>query len=534
MFCYIKPRNGVFAFLFLGASHVIAASDLTTAEVYADGPPSPPLDGCTLNSILAPIWHVDAFKYEEDDGDGASTANFILSSRMIASQLKCFGRAEGRRQSVQGECISEDGKDLSTTQFSFGPSSRDLSIEPAWSCEGGDVRDPVNFVGNGTARLDIDCEWTECTVVESTRILVKLYEPLEISPNVPPPPPGHNTPGCSSRSKSPSWSIRDFTWHVGTTMSSGPPNPITGIPSITYLSFEAGSMKVKNEAIQQTFECVWQAFSEGSQVEPREIWSCNTYSEEEVKTPRHTYEDEISFRHISSENRLVLNQTWYCDDEGRDSPEKFHATGSIEVPRVDFPTQISQPSNFTIEGKLESHYEMEPDALELPNAEAARCTVVSLDAQRFFLIDPALQWPTNWEYNNSTTSQIANFNLFMRFPFQDDYYVCRVSGLELHPAEFDPERWWDCPPISQWDPQNLKDVGFNYNHDTAVLSVNATWTCDDMNGTPIYFHAYAMGNIGEPECNWDDTFQRQHCTFPALGTTSPPFSLPFTKLTLSS
>ncbi|KAI0522183.1 hypothetical protein F5B22DRAFT_643206 [Xylaria bambusicola] len=536
MLRHIRPCEGIFALLSLVSSHLVAATNLTTADIHANDPPPPLVDGCISNSFLAPVWAVDAFQYEEND-NGDSTANFILSSKVITNKLKCFGRAEGRRQSVQGECTNENERHKPSSQFLFVPSSRSLSIEPSWSCNGNDVREPTNFVGNGTTKLDIDCEWIECTLVNSTRILVKLHEPLEISPYIPPPPPGHSAPGCSSRSKSPSWSISEFTWYRGVTQYTTP-NPI-GFPPVTqYLGYEAGGMKVKNQAIQQTFVCGWQTWDEGTSVEPRENWWCNNYSEEEVKTARHTYEAEITFRHISSENKLLVNQTWYCDDEGRGSPEKFHATGSINVTGSSGGLFPGQPpttvSNYTIEGKLESHYEMEPYALELPNAQAARCTVTSLDAQRFFLVDPTSRYPTYWTYENRSYGVSGEFSLYLRFPFEDDDQVlCRVKGPELHPTKFDPERWWHCEMLSYGgDPMNVKALDFNYNRNTTILSINATWTCDDANREkPIYIHAFASGSIGDPVCHYDDYWTWQHCDFPALNITSPPFSLPFTNFT---
>ncbi|KAK5636232.1 hypothetical protein RRF57_011944 [Xylaria bambusicola] len=479
--------------LSLVVSRLVAATNLTTADIGANEPPPPLLDGCLSNSLPAPVWFVDAFEYK-DNYNGASTVNFILSSKIIANKLKCFSEAEGRRQSVQGECANEDEKHQSSSitrtddwawnfmlftvslvrfmkrtcnspdyarterrtaysacarvilsQFFFEPSSRNFSIECEWSRNGNGVRESANFVGNGTTKLEINS-------VNSTRILVKLHKPLEVPPYIPPSPPGHSTPGCSSRSKLPvwlKWNISEFTWYI---------------------------VKVKNQAIQQTFVCGWQTYAEGSLTQPRENWWCNGYSEEEVKPPKHTYEAEILFRHISKEEKLIVNQTWYCDDEDREAPEKFHATGSVTVESVTFPGNSLTPRNYVIEGKLELHYEMEPYALELPNAQAARCTVTSFDAQCFFLIGRKSETPTYWTYENSSTSVRGDFSLIMRFPFEgDDNIVCGVNGPELYPTKFEPERWWNCQMVT-WggDPMNIKALDFNYNRDTTILSINAT------------------------------------------------------------
>jgi hypothetical protein len=165
----------------------------------------------------------------------------------------------------------------------------------------------------------------------SVRILARLLKPIEVSPYIPPAPTGHDVPGCTARSGSPSWKISDLDWRTG-----GLNQTWTPVLFPQWYIRGAGMVRfnITNEANQQKYTCAWMSrYSETSNVTLEHsftspfltdltgVWfSCNVHSLYQDGNLTHNYETETSARLISAERRILINQTWYCDDEGSASP----------------------------------------------------------------------------------------------------------------------------------------------------------------------------------------------------------------------
>ncbi|KAI0864894.1 hypothetical protein F4860DRAFT_382768 [Xylaria cubensis] len=555
--------KSLFIWILTVASHLISASNID-ADIITDNSPPPPLTtGCLNNSLTAPTWTVDSFEYNE--GAGASTVNFILTSNTISDELSCLGRATGNDLSLDGECTNKDEKRGNSAHFTFDASTRDLSVEQSWVCDDNAARKPVKFVGIGSKRLVLGCESSECTSTDAIRIPAKLLEPIELLPYIPPAPPGHDSPGCSSLSRSPSWTISDFEWRTGgrnytwqSWVNSG-----TGIVGVGMVK-----LNITSRATQQTFSCIWHGQGQETSnvtvtnppsgtlpfpLDPGPAWyRCNTSSLNENQNRTHNYEVETVVRVISTEERLLVNQTWYCDDEDPASPTKFYAVATVELPALScrerpeiepdaadsFWSQAGTPvingsfctsSNFEIDGKIESRYAMEPYALELPNPEASKCTVLSMDPDKqYLLFDTAYVFRSHWWYFWRDGEPKGGFDLTILSFVTEHELSCSGFDSKLNPngTDFDPEFWFDCDfPISY--PTMIRSMKVNYNAHTDIVSVGISWTCDELTPqNPIVFTAFARGEISKPECA-DDSDGTTRCLFPATNN----IPLPFTNIT---
>ncbi|KAI1748696.1 hypothetical protein F4782DRAFT_515941 [Xylaria castorea] len=564
MFKILWRRKRSFVWILTVATHLISASNIVAADTTTDNGPPPPLaTGCLNNSLTAPTWTVESFKYEGDDKN--STVNFILTSNTIPEELNCFGQTTRHSLRIDGECTNEVGKHGYSAHFVFSASTRDLSVEQSWACDDNVAKQPVKFVGTGTKKLVVDCESSECISTDLIRIPAKLREPIELSPYIPPAPPGHDSPGCSSRSKYPSWTISSFEWRTGGrnyTWQSWVTSE-TGIVGVGIVK-----LNITSRATQQTFSCVWHSQGQETSnvtitgppsgvfpfpLDPGPAWyRCNTYSLNENENRPHNYEVETLVRLISTEERLLVNQTWYCDDEGPAYPTKFYAVGAVELPSLscrerpevepdaaDFPwSQAGTPvvngsvcvsSDFDINGTIESRYAMEPYALELPNPEASKCTVLSMDPDKqYLLLDTAYVFRSHWWYFWRDGEPKGGFDLTILSFVTEQELSCSGFDSKLNPngTDFDPDYWFDCSfPISY--PMMIRSMRVNYNAHTDIVSVGILWACDELSPkAPIIFTAFARGEISKPECA-DDSDGTTRCLFPA----SSNIPLPFTNIT---
>ncbi|KAI0466725.1 hypothetical protein F4859DRAFT_526404 [Xylaria cf. heliscus] len=326
-------------------------------------------------------------------------------------------------------------------------------------------------------------------------------------------------------------------------------------------------LNITSQATKQTFSCVWQ--SQGHEtsnvtiigppsgvfpfpLDPGADWyHCDTHSLNENENRTHNYEVETLARLISAEETLLVNQTWYCDDEGPVSPTKFHAAGAVKLPSLrcrerpevepdaaDLWAPAGAPivngsfcvgSDFNIDGNIESRYAMEPYALELPNPEASECTIISMDPDKqYLLVDTAYVFRSHWWYFVRDGEPKGGFDVTI-LSFVTEYELsCSGFDSRLNPngTDFDPEYWFDCsfPPSY---PGMIRSMKVNYNAHTNILSVGISWICDELSPEdPIIFTAFGRGEVSKPECA-DDSDGTTRCLFPAPSN----IPLPFTNIT---
>ncbi|KAI0879032.1 hypothetical protein GGS24DRAFT_496156 [Hypoxylon argillaceum] len=396
---------------------------------------------------------------------GISTVNFLLTSNTIDGQLDCFGQAEGNEQHIDGDCTSEDDDHQYSAQFGFDYPTRHLSIEQNWACDDNTVN-----ITNRANKQTFSCMWQGSG--KETSNVTNIDPPSGVAP----------------------WPL-----------------------------------------------------------DPGPTWyTCYTHSLDENVNLTHNYEVETTMRLISTEKRLLVNQTWYCDDEGSASPVKFYAVGAAALPSlkcrarpeiepdatqigfVPAGTPIINGSvclgpDLDIDGKIESRYAMEPYALELPNPEAPKCTVISFDPDKqYFLMDTAYVFRAHWWYFTRDGEPKGGFDVTIRNFVTDRELSCQGFDSKLNPnaTSFDPNYWFECSPSVSY-PNIFRGMKVNYNANTGILSVGMSWSCDELSpSNPIIFTAFGHSEISKPECA-DDSDGTTRCLFPA----SSNIPLPFTNTT---
>ncbi|TGJ84031.1 hypothetical protein E0Z10_g4718 [Xylaria hypoxylon] len=531
MFKVSRSRKGFFIYMLSVASHLIPSINAIATDVIADNGTPPVLTtGCLNNSFTAPTWSVESFNYKENIG--ISTVNFTLTSNMVDDELDCFGQARGHAQKVDGDCTSEDGEHQYSARFMFDPYTRNLFVDQAWVCNDNAAGAPVKFIGSGTKQLPSPCQLSECTLANAIRISAKLLEPIELSPVIPPAPPGHERAGCVSRSKSPSWAVsslewrtggRNYTWNAFGIISG------TGIAGMGMVR-----LNVTNLANQQTFSCVWQGKGhETSNVtiidppasvspwpsDPGPAWyRCDTHSLNEDGNRTHNYEIETSGIAMTKDLRLQRPQV------EPDAADNYVPAGTPIING-----SVCFGPDFNINRNIESSYTMEPYALELPNPEAPKCTVNSFDPDKqHFLLNTAYVFRAHWWYFEREGEPKGGFHITILSSVTERELGCSGFSSKLNPngTDYDPNYWFDCS-FSPSDPSFLRSMRANYNANTSSLSVVMSWSCGELRpGNPIFFTAIGRGEISKPECA-DDSDGTTRCLFPAANN----IPLPFTNIT---
>lgn len=138
--------------------------------------------------------------------------------------------------------------------------------------------------------------------------------------------------------------------------------------------------------------------------------------------------------------------------------------------------------DFDIDGKIESRYAMEPYALELPNPEAPKCTVISFDPDKqYFLMDTAYVFRAHWWYFTRDGEPKGGFDVTIRNFVTDRELSCQGfdSRLNRNATSFDPNYWFECSPSVSY-PDIFKGMKVNYNANTGILSVGMSWSCDEL------------------------------------------------------
>ncbi|KAJ8121795.1 hypothetical protein ONZ43_g1842 [Nemania bipapillata] len=139
-------------------------------------------------------------------------------------------------------------------------------------------------------------------------------------------------------------------------------------------------------------------------------------------------------------------------------------------------------SDFDIAGKTESSYAMEPYALELPNPEASKCTVISFDPDKqYFLMDTAYVFRAHWWYFWRDGEPKGGLDVTIRNFVTDRELSCQGFDAKLNPNStyFDPNYWFECSPSISY-PDIFKGMKVNYNAKTGNLSVGMSWSCDEL------------------------------------------------------
>jgi hypothetical protein len=184
----------------------------------------------------------------------------------------------------------------------------------------------TTFVGIGNTTLSQSCSGNPCTKATEVQVFASLRSPVALTPVMPPPPPGHDHPGCQRASQSPAWSISSFQWDTGAAQVY---LEEAIIPQ--YRPAYALHVGLTNTATGQNVSCVqlygtWaQANLSGSSYEAESFYSYGLDWQECVGTGEtnqyiNQYNTWTNVLLDPDSKRLYVDQTWYCDDDGPDHP----------------------------------------------------------------------------------------------------------------------------------------------------------------------------------------------------------------------
>ncbi|CAK7213090.1 hypothetical protein SBRCBS47491_001684 [Sporothrix bragantina] len=132
---------------------------------YSIEEPQPVPDGCTVSSLLHPVWMFSAFGYDQKkNSTGVENVNFDLILQtgnpgfqfpISISQGKPWGNS-----SSWYSCVIGNGGDDSPTlwpyecRFQYMPATKQLSIKANWYCSDIDAKHPVAFSGDSVTTVN--------------------------------------------------------------------------------------------------------------------------------------------------------------------------------------------------------------------------------------------------------------------------------------------------------------------------------------------------------------------------------------------
>ncbi|SPQ25342.1 10ad4140-b4d8-4dbe-bca9-5eb85a5bcc56 [Thermothielavioides terrestris] len=373
---------------------------------------------------------------------------------------------------------------------------------------------------------------------------------------MPPPPPGHDHPGCKRASGSPTWTVSGFRWDTGAVPVYNPDVPIQ-----QYRPGYALHLGLINPATGQNMTCVqtigtWaQANQSGSPYEmpfwglDKPLWQecVDTHWTNQFINNYNTWTNVLL---DPDTRRLYVDQTWYCDDEGPEHPIQYTANGSVPIPPLHCVPRTSldefdpftnvvvngstctADSPFPVSGTLVSQYTMAPYALTLPRPAAKRCTADSLNPDLRYI---RLYAPLQFEYRSYKTLRDGEGLVAGRLEFllwnvgQDTELACDGWNGRLNSnasiGQYDPNYWFDCREEldvgqSTEDPNRLRTryARVNFDVGASLLRVNISWTCDDESpGRNVTFEALSEAKLPTLNCTVADAGTEDEatlCTWP--------------------
>ncbi|KAI3342312.1 hypothetical protein F4824DRAFT_512054 [Ustulina deusta] len=277
---------------------------------------------------------------------------------------------------------------------------------------------------------------------------------------------------------------------------------------------ECHDLNITDRANQQAFSCVWPDLAPA-------WYHCDSHTLNENENRTHNYEVEASMRLVSSEEWILVNQTWYCD--GERPKVKFLALGTVSLPSLKCRESLEVEADtaddtipagpptmndkvcfspaFDINGQLEPRCAMEPYALELPNPEAPKCITISFDpGKQSFLLDTAYEGE-------------PKFNLTILSFVTEPELGCSAFPSKPNPngPDYDPDYWFGCS-FSPSEPAFNRSMRADYNANTSLLAIVMSWSYDEL--SPQKPTAFGHGEISKPECA-DDSDGALRCLFPA-------------------
>ncbi|KAI0179281.1 hypothetical protein GGR52DRAFT_298964 [Hypoxylon sp. FL1284] len=375
-----------------------------------------------------------------------------------------------------------EGCGESSTAAQFNKETRELSVNAAWYCSGGeDYPDDVQFRARGSVIVDPE-------PASSFFIKGRLTEPLELAPNVA--PEGVNHPDCLEISDAPSWVVTSWVWderwrdgyNYGV-LNAAFHNPATGFN----LTCEGNGEELNRDG--RYGHDRW--------------WGCGL-----DRTPFDDYRIQSAIKLDPTTEIFSIEQTWYCNGHEDRLPAKIKASGNIST-TLDCTWNNDTAENtfiktcqqtvlpLTVEGSIENRTELAPDAFFELAPGGYSCTIASV---------LATQWRSGFSSDTlyAGPADPANFrtraDFILQFVAMDGFRAVGRTDAALTPflPSSDPGRWYDCvddagsPEDSSraWARQSL-ECRWQLDLATGYMAINHTWFCDDKDPeNPIIFTGY--------------------------------------------
>ncbi|KAL1862770.1 hypothetical protein VTK73DRAFT_6657 [Phialemonium thermophilum] len=475
------------------AAGLVAAAPRTAVATRASA------SSCTSDSFRIPSWFVQDFHA----AGGNATFHVVNRVTNTSSEVGCRGSLTGSKATCSvrsaGNATSPD-----VTLYQNGTAAL-LAVRDVWSCRDRNATGTITFVASGNASLPLRCSHdgrsSVCNATDPV-LLVKgsLQSPVAITPQYATGPLGHDAPGCSARSESPSWTLRGV-YYLNQTGDGG----ATSLPAQNFM------LQIVNPLLGYQAGCV--GFLADDLAPTPVTLSCSGGAD---FSGRNRYQIDTTVYFQPATFSFTVNQTYYCDDVDPARPVRILATGTENLPLhcTTVLTPASDPSAppanstscyadaITIDGTLVSRTPLPPYSIEDPLPTPDGCTVTSL-------VDPAWRL-SNFEVdrNASATEPGARgslgFSLALdapgdQFGFPADVVLSDVvlvpssnaaqggNGTSAAAATSGDEGWYPCVFGQGQEPLVPHSCSFRYDGGTGRFALRAEWICNDLDPDhPIY------------------------------------------------
>ncbi|KAH8897806.1 hypothetical protein GQ53DRAFT_818071 [Thozetella sp. PMI_491] len=496
-------------------------------EVHAGYPPASTTCARSANSTG---WSIRNFTFDTNlklyYGEGtAGKVSFSIKNLDNGYEFDCAqGNAQGGHTpnfslkdgkvwySCNSYCYGSETNPPLDTEFNFNINTKMLSLSQKWTCAGQNMSAPTTFLGTGSAVVDnlsclqvpngrpdqVSCAPIDVNVKASSVQAVNSTansEPTAADGAYPPrttaderfisSPPTvlHDTPSCSQRSRSPSWTVGRVTYNL-----------------------QGVRFMLTNTAINYTTQCNIQDFIDGVRHEAPRWRNCTRYSPNHVSYPNDGIYTEVLYG--GAGDVLGVNQTWYCDDEDKTKATTFSVWGETTVrfncdqirscypasspdeqPSIGFRDNCSLPA-YTLMPNKTVTTSIAPDrARSLFTPRGYNCTARSLGSQGVpswevggFTFNRT--WTTEWDrFQDEAGFMYNNTAINSEWPMIDGDREC-YDQSSLGAPLFDGS--WQLHCLS-----GIRDViNFRFDYSRSLLTISQVWGCDGMDKAHAnYFNA---------------------------------------------
>ncbi|KAK4141971.1 uncharacterized protein C8A04DRAFT_30373 [Dichotomopilus funicola] len=444
---------------------LLLAAAFAAVLVSAQDTPTP---GCTAQSFSIPSWLLDNVAYT----DNAVSFDVRNRATNYTASLVCETAEAGVNAcSIDGEASSNDPLEASvdTTE---DPTV--FSLTQSWSCD--DREKNLTFTATGTASALLN--YTSPLLVRGS-----LTAPISITPSYPAGPTGHNTPGCTSRSNSPSWTLTTIHYTD---------EPAVGNSTAAYENF---NVLITNPAIAYQASCIPGGGGNGLDDGGVAHLTCAGAEFQSGFMGAYPIGTKAGFDPV--EKGFWLEQTWFCDDEDAARPIQLTSSASTTLPLTcttsPDPTNqttntycVSDPPTITLTAGDDIHPNITTlppyvltDSIPIPPSRGDGCTLTSLFEPGW--VFSAFQSVTTNTTTGDSEEEKETVSFEMILAAQDIGFQYPIPIYQGEAG--DEEGWWACEIGADGGnglPLWPYECRFKWDGETKGLVVDAKWECKDL------------------------------------------------------